>query len=93
MKRPTALDRLHAEKEVEEYLTKAEHVILTDSITWEFYSKDKKGISQEFFYLDKDAKKVCQRGLSVGRKVNWNQDDRVWHDLKKKINELIPCYD
>ena len=40
IKTPTAEDRDHAEREVEEYLSKKTPVILTDCVSWEFYDGD-----------------------------------------------------
>ena len=41
VKTPKARDRVHAEKEIEEYLKKSNVVILTNCITWEIYDNRK----------------------------------------------------
>lgn len=89
VKRPTANDRTHANKEINEYLEKADHVILTDSITWEFYDKQDVKNSPEIIRLDIDEKLVCQHDLSIKRNIKWKQENNVWNCLKKKIVELI----
>lgn len=92
VKRPTASDRKHAENEIEEYLDKKAYVILTDSITWEFYEKqDNKKISQKIF-LSKDEKNVCERGLSVERNIDW-KDETALEDVKEKICEILKLND
>lgn len=89
VKSPTARDRAHANNEVKEYLEKAEHVVLTDSITWEFYDKQNIENPQETICLDIDKQLVCKRDLTVKRNVKWNQENSAWERLKKKITELI----
>ena len=87
VKRPTAKDRLHAIKEVEEYLEKVNHVILTDCITWEFYDKEYK-LSPIFYYLDTDENYVCKRDVIDKRQINWISDsarDNDWEKIKKGI--------
>lgn len=86
VKRPTASDRKHAENEIKEYLGKANHVILTDSITWEFYNKED-NIAVEF-YLANNEKKVCKRGLSANREIEWKDED-VLPKIKEKINCIL----
>lgn len=49
VKRPTADDRDHANREVQEYLSKSNYVILTDCITWEIYEKKHNGTSVFLF--------------------------------------------
>lgn len=88
VKRPTASDRTHANNEVKEYLEKTEHVILTDSITWEFYDKQNIENHQEIIYLDKAKKLVCKRDVKVERDITWNEEND-WNGLKKKIIEII----
>lgn len=87
VKRPTAKDRAHAIKEVKEYLEKADHVILTDSITWEFYEKQNDEKIPPI-YLGKDKKMVCERDLTVERIVDW-VEERVWEELQERIKALI----
>lgn len=89
VKRPTATDRKHANNEVKEYLEKASHVILTDSITWEFYEKNVE--KPQKIHLDTEEKSVCKRAVKQDnqRNIEWNQEN-VWNDLNKKISNLIP---
>ena len=88
VKRPTASDRKHAENEIEEYLEIADHVILTDSITWEFYKKqDNKKTSEEIF-LSKEGKRVCMLGLQAERNIEW-KDEVVFARVKEKIGNIL----
>ena len=88
IKRPTAIDRPHANKEIKEYLEKTRHVILTDSITWEFYDKQNEN-KPEIIHLDKNQNQVCKRDIPIDRKIEWNPE-KDWEHLKKKIKELLP---
>ena len=88
VKRPTASDRRHAEKEIEEYLEKTDHVILTDSITWEFYKKQNNKITSEKISLSKDDKVVCKRGLLVERTIDW-KGENFFAEVKEKIGKIL----
>lgn len=94
VKSPISNDRKHAENEVKEYLSKSNHVILTDCITWEIYDKEKPKPS--CFHLDNGSNdiKVCERcvpQISEKRKVAWKDDiqDNGWIELQKAIKEII----
>lgn len=69
VKAPNARDRKHAMKEVSEYLERVRNVILTNSITWEFYTNttDKPCI----YYLEDEETKVCERGPNSN--INWKR--------------------
>lgn len=88
VKRPTARDRTHATNEVNEFLKKAEHVILTDSITWEFYDRNTEKNSPKIIYLDADEKSVCKRDSNVKRNIKWDKLDK-FENIKNKISTLI----
>lgn len=88
VKRPTALDRKHAENEIGEYVGKADHVILTDSITWEFYEKLDSKEPSEIICLSTDEKYVCKRGLTVERNIEW-KNENFFKDVKKKIGGIL----
>lgn len=88
LKRPTATDRKHAEKEIKEYLSKSDHVILSDGITWEFYERQDNEIIPHKIYLSKDEKSVCKRDLPSERNIDWKEED-AFEDVKKKINEIL----
>lgn len=92
VKRPTASDRKHAENEIKEYLGKANDVILTDGITWEFYKKQDNGKTPQNFFLSKDEKFVCMRGLPVERNIDW-KDEAALADVKKKIGSILKLND
>jgi len=74
VKTPTADRRKHAKDEVDEYCQKVPHVILTDCLTWEFYSKDSNtgDVKEEMICLEKESsrQKVCMRGEN--RTIDWN---------------------
>lgn len=91
VKRPTASDREHAKNEIDEYLGKSDHVILTDSITWEFYKKQGNEITPQKIFLSKDEKFVCERGLPVERNIEWKDDALV--DVKEKICGILKLND
>lgn len=87
VKRPTAKDRKHAMNEVKEYLNKADNVILTDTITWEFYKKqNNKNVS--IIRLENDEKLVCSRNLKDEGDIAW-ADENVWKKLKNEIIALV----
>lgn len=88
VKRPTALDRKHAENEIGEYVGKADHVILTDSITWEFYEKLDSKEPSKVIYLSTDEKYVCKRGLTVERNIEW-KNEKFFEAVKKKIGDIL----
>ena len=92
VKRPTALDRKHAENEIKEFLDKAGYVILTDSITWEFYKRQGNEKTLQKIFLSKDEKFVCKRGLSVERNIEWKDEDALV-DVKKKICGILELND
>lgn len=92
IKRPTADDRLHANKEVEEYINKAQFVILTDCITWEIKEKGK---ATQCFYLDISKSNVCERMIPQyieERKIDWITaigEDNDWNDLMTRIKGIL----
>ena len=88
VKRPTATDIKHANNEIEEYLSKADHVILSDCITWEFYKKQDNEKTSHKIYLSKDEKPVCNRGLPYERNIDW-KDENALEDVKEKIYEIL----
>lgn len=89
VKRPTAKDRKHAENEVKEFLDKAEHVILTDTITWEFYNKNDKEIPEKVIYLGEVENLVCKHDLTDKRTIEWKAE-KFWEvELKNAINSAI----
>lgn len=92
VKRPTASDRKHAENEIKEYLGKADHVILTDSITWEFFIKQDNEKTPQKIFLSKDEKFVCMRGLPVERNIEWKDEDAL-ADVKKEICSILKLND
>lgn len=75
VKVPTSKDFNHAQKEVKEYLQKVEHVILTDTITWEFY--DRKNEMPKIYSLEKPLNtalnRVCKRGEN--KEIAWELGD------------------
>lgn len=74
IKTPTAKDRIHAEQEIAEYLNKVPFVILTNCITWEFYSKENNSISKKIYSLEKPCPPalVCKRNKKS--KIDWDSE-------------------
>lgn len=91
VKRPTAnskSERTHADKEIKEYMGKADYVILTNCITWEFYKKGE--LIEPIICLEKDKKsKVCERMDSENRTINWVDEENAWLDIKTKLKSII----
>jgi hypothetical protein len=86
IKTPTARDRTHAEKEVDEYLCKGIPVVLTNCITWEFFwNGQKETINLEQKYSIKPYNfpcDVCSRPDI--RHVRW-KGENDWVKLKELI--------
>ena len=74
VKKPNDNDRQRALREVNDYLDHVPNVILTDSVTWEFYTKA--GEEKDIKYITLEEKeycaKVCERGIS-NKTVNWKE--------------------
>lgn len=92
IKRPTAIDRLHADSQVKEYINvvKCENVVLTDSITWEFYSR--RSQNPEYIYLSQDKYKVCERKDLSKKECGWiecGDMENEWLSLKEKIFAIV----
>lgn len=88
VKSPTADDREHANKEVEEYLEKSNCVILTDCITWEFHENNGEN---KCFHLDNEILDVCKRDVPKDRVIHW-KDDIIpddWDSLCNKIKGIF----
>lgn len=83
VKKPNANDRQHALCEVNDYLNHVPNVILTDLVTWEFYTKDGEEIDIESFSLEEKqhCAKVCERG----------ENNKIvhWRDLEVKNSEFL----
>lgn len=98
VKKPNAMDRYHATKEVNDYLNYIPNVILTDTVTWEFYTRN--GIEEpETINLESDSNRVCTRGKN-NKTVQWktmgqeDSDDLAcnhsgWKDLMRKLSSII----
>ena len=93
VKRPTANDRIHADNEIDEYIKKANYVILTDCITWEIHQKHMKSNP---FYLSKECEAVCKRTIPKNneeRTINWIDNsisENDWDKLRNAIKDMIP---
>ena len=74
VKTPNATDRKHAECEVNDYLNHVPNVILTDLVTWDFYTKSGEKIEIETFTLEEEqyCAKVCERGKN-NKKIHWKE--------------------
>lgn len=88
IKTPNAGRRGHAIAEVSDYLNRVPNVILTDGITWEFYTKslDKSCI----YYLEDGENKVCERKQATH--INWkppHDDIKGWTALLKKLKDVV----
>ncbi|WP_147566521.1 hypothetical protein ACSVC9_02685 [Clostridium sp. LBM24168] len=72
VKKPNADDREHAICEVNDYLNHVPNVILTDLVSWEFYTKDGGKIDREYFTLEEEmcCAKVCERDKD-NKIVHW----------------------
>lgn len=89
VKRPTASDRSHADKEVKNYVQdiKCKFVILTDGITWEIYEGGNEKQPQ-YFRLSKSNDTVCNRRDTTSRKVQWIDEDIENNDWERLLNKI-----
>lgn len=93
VKRSTASDRSHADKEVKNYVQdiKCKFVILTDGITWEIY-EGRNEKQPQYFRLSKSNDTVCNRRDTTSRKVQWIDGDienNDWERLLTKIRSYL----
>ncbi len=70
VKTPDSKDKKRTKEEVGEYLEHVPNVILTDCITWEFYTKATKD-NPHIYYLEKEGRRVCERKSKEA--VNWKE--------------------
>lgn len=91
VKRPTAnskSERNHADEEIKEYRKKADNVILTNCITWEFYKNEE--LIEPIICLEKDKKsKVCERRGSESRTINWVDEENAWLDIMIRLKSIV----
>ena len=98
VKTPKARDRVHAEKEIEEYLKKSNVVILTNCIAWEIYDNRKHKdlyMLETTYSQDYKGKRiqyptdVCCRWENDEHDIKWNKDADKWNDLITKLINIL----
>lgn len=96
VKVPTANRRSRTSKQVEEYLKIRDNVILTDCITWEFFSKDEtsNNVKHDIFSLEemgrKSIKGVCERNDC--KNVSWKIDKEfniTWDEIEENLKNFL----
>lgn len=72
IKTPNAKNRKHAMCEVNDYLKYVPNVILTDLITWEFFTRDSEKSHSYSLEKEKSCENVCERGEN-NKTIYWKK--------------------